>query len=406
MARSLMEEQNYDLFKREIQRALKQLYDPQVLRKSPLISIFEVDQQENPASALQKIFFDAIQELKPAKEIPRHAEAWRIYQILSYSYVEQSSQLSVANNMGLSVRQLRRHLRISEEALVNLLGRRYNLDEFKATSFNELNPDREKEIQWLHESIPSETISVRELLKSILATITPLLTLRGIDLDLDISDHLPLLQGNVVALRQGVMNLIMIPVNFPGQKQVRVRASIQDSQILVEIEAKAGSSPEGEPTQSERIQMAQKLIEVFGGELTWQISPPPHSLFSAVIKLPMVEPAHILVIDDNHDMILLLQRYLTGTHYQLSSTGDPNQALKMAQERHPKLIIMDILLPGIDGWELLGRFKAHPQTHPIPVIICTISPEEQLALALGAVAFLRKPVSREKLIDLLDQWTH
>jgi CheY-like chemotaxis protein len=62
------------------------------------------------------------------------------------------------------------------------------------------------------------------------------------------------------------------------------------------------------------------------------------------------------------------------------------------------------MLPGLDDWEMLGRLREHPQTHGVPVIICTILPQEQLALALGAAAFLRKPVRREQLLAKLDQW--
>jgi len=64
---------------------------------------------------------------------------------------------------------------------------------------------------------------------------------------------------------------------------------------------------------------------------------------------------------------------------------------------------LDVMLPGIDGWELLGQLREHPQTSCIPVVVCTILPQEPLALALGAAAFLRKPVSREALLSALDR---
>ena len=64
---------------------------------------------------------------------------------------------------------------------------------------------------------------------------------------------------------------------------------------------------------------------------------------------------------------------------------------------------MDVMLPHIDGWDLLGRLREHPQTHGIPIVVCSILAEEQLALDLGAAAFIRKPVSREGLLATLDR---
>ena len=68
----------------------------------------------------------------------------------------------------------------------------------------------------------------------------------------------------------------------------------------------------------------------------------------------------------------------------------------------PHLIVLDVMLPGIDDWELLGRLRAHPRTRAAPIIICTILPQKELALALGAAAFIRKPVSRPALLSALD----
>ena len=67
-------------------------------------------------------------------------------------------------------------------------------------------------------------------------------------------------------------------------------------------------------------------------------------------------------------------------------------------EVSPKFIILDVMLPGTDGWELLGRLREYPQTRAVPIIVCTILPQEEFALALGAAGFLQKPVSRNTLL--------
>jgi CheY-like chemotaxis protein len=111
----------------------------------------------------------------------------------------------------------------------------------------------------------------------------------------------------------------------------------------------------------------------------------------------------VLVIDDNADTLRLFERYLSGTRYRFFGVRDPEQALALAAQINPRLVLLDVMLPDVDGWELLGRLREHPQTGHIPVIVCTILPQEPLALALGAAAFLRKPISREALLAVLDQ---
>ena len=98
---------------------------------------------------------------------------------------------------------------------------------------------------------------------------------------------------------------------------------------------------------------------------------------SVRLVLPLAPPATILVVDDNQDALQLIQRYLAGTHYRPVVTRSPFEGLALAQELQPQAILLDVMLPGMDGWEMLARLRRHPATERIPVIICTILPEEQ-----------------------------
>jgi CheY-like chemotaxis protein len=69
----------------------------------------------------------------------------------------------------------------------------------------------------------------------------------------------------------------------------------------------------------------------------------------------------------------------------------------------PQAILLDVMMPQVDGWKVLARLRQHPATEQIPVIVCTIMAQEELALALGAGGFLRKPVSRQDFLDALDR---
>jgi CheY-like chemotaxis protein len=74
----------------------------------------------------------------------------------------------------------------------------------------------------------------------------------------------------------------------------------------------------------------------------------------------------------------------------------------MAEEQAPQVIVLDVMMPERDGWTVLGQLREHPKTHDIPVIVCSILSQEQLALTLGAAQFLRKPVTRQALLSALD----
>ena len=67
-------------------------------------------------------------------------------------------------------------------------------------------------------------------------------------------------------------------------------------------------------------------------------------------------------------------------------------------------IILDIMLPGVDGWQILQKCKTHPETADIPVLICSVLDMQDVALSLGADAYIKKPPSREEFLSTLQAW--
>ena len=124
--------------------------------------------------------------------------------------------------------------------------------------------------------------------------------------------------------------------------------------------------------------------------------------FVAHLHLRAAAPATLLFIEDNPDTLQLYQRYLAGTGYRFASAATDGQIVASLEEAVPQIIVLDVMLSGMDGWEVLGRLRTHPRTQEVPVVMCSILPLEQLALNLGAAAFLQKPVSRETLLATLN----
>ena len=124
--------------------------------------------------------------------------------------------------------------------------------------------------------------------------------------------------------------------------------------------------------------------------------------FSVTLTLPALGRLPVLVIDDNADTVQLLERYVSGTRYVLIGAQDPEAALELAARFAPQMIVLDVMMPQVDGWRLLGRLRQEPLTAGLPVIVCTILAQEELALHLGASGFIRKPVTRQAFLEALD----
>ncbi len=121
------------------------------------------------------------------------------------------------------------------------------------------------------------------------------------------------------------------------------------------------------------------------------------------IALPSVGRVTVLVVDDNLDMVRFYRRATEGTIYHIVHIGEGHGLFEAIEEHAPEVIVLDVMLPDVDGWELLMRMHEDLVTRPLPVIVCTVVREEELALSLGASAYLSKPVLPREFIAALDQ---
>ena len=93
--------------------------------------------------------------------------------------------------------------------------------------------------------------------------------------------------------------------------------------------------------------------------------------------------------------------YLVGTGVQVVRARDGIDGLEEIRRRQPAAVVLDILLPGMDGWAVLDELRSDVTTRDVPVIIVSILDEKSRGLALGAAGYLTKPVSRDDLIEAL-----
>ena len=125
----------------------------------------------------------------------------------------------------------------------------------------------------------------------------------------------------------------------------------------------------------------------------------------AQIMLAFKREIHnILIVDDNPDTISLFKRYLVDQPYRLLSAAGEREAWAIAQRGPLMCVILDVMLPGKDGWQILQSYKSHPATANIPVLICSVLEMEDLANSLGADGYLKKPPARAELLSILSRW--
>jgi PAS domain S-box-containing protein len=111
----------------------------------------------------------------------------------------------------------------------------------------------------------------------------------------------------------------------------------------------------------------------------------------------------ILVVDDEPHIRQLLHLELTDAGYQVIEAADGNGALTQARLTHPDLIILDVLMPGVSGFGVIGALRADPDTAHIPIIILSVAEEAERALELGAAVCLTKPVDVPHLLSIMER---
>jgi signal transduction histidine kinase/CheY-like chemotaxis protein len=278
-------------------------------------------------------------------------------------------------------------------------------------------------------------VSLPDLIGHGVAMVRERASRHGISLESDVDPALGTAEGDELKLKQVVLNLLSNAVKFtPDGGSVRItarrlggeaRVSVSDTGIgIAEAEQErifeafqrggraARTSTEGTGLG---LTLSKRIIELHGGRLWMESELGVGSTFSFAIPLmrePNTRPARshethqlregsILVIEDDRRSADLLKVYLEGAGYAVSSAGDGVEGLELARRLKPAAVILDILLPRLNGWDLLAQLKSDPATSAIPVVIVSMVDEQGAGYALGAADYLVKPVERTSLLEVL-----
>ena len=283
-----------------------------------------------------------------------------------------------------------------------------------------------------------EVFPVTDAIQDVYHIIQGLADKKHLHLQTEIHPETKDIEADRVKFKQVLYNLLSNAIKFTSENgNIITKASILDDMLQVSVtDSGIGMKPEDQKqvfkefwqadnSFSRKYQgtglglaLTKRIVEMHGGKIWFESEYEKGSTFCFTLPLKAIfstpkskvnearlhKPAGkdvktILVVEDNRMAADILTVYLTNEGYNVIVAVDGKEAIKKAKEFKPFLITLDIMLPKVDGWEVLSELKNFPDTADIPVIIVSIVDNKDLGYSLGAASYLMKPVDRKILIN-------
>jgi signal transduction histidine kinase/CheY-like chemotaxis protein len=335
-----------------------------------------------------------------------------------------------------------------------------------ARTDGDLTPEQEKQVQFIRKSAQSLTELVNDLLdlakveagKTVVTPVEfsaedlfgalrgmlrPLLVGDAVALIFEDAEDVPALYTDEGKVSQILRNFLSNAIKFTENGEVRVWSTADSEADTVTFHVRdtgIGIAEEdlgvifeefGQVTHAMQsrvkgtglgLPLSKRLAELLGGSIAVQSSPGQGSVFS--VTVPRVHRATeaveavaeeewaidpnrvpVLVVDDDLADSFATQRLLSGTGYQPLVARTVAAAKRAIERMQPAAVLLDVVLAGDESWRLILGLRQGEATGNIPIVVISSTGEERKALNLGADAYLRKPIDRERLLNILDRLT-
>ncbi|MBP0019577.1 MAG: response regulator [Cyanobacteria bacterium SBLK] len=297
-----------------------------------------------------------------------------------------------------------------------------------------------------------EEIDLAEIVDRSLAAVSSLLTASGLVLNKEIALDLPEIVGDRDRLIQVIINLLSNAIKFTEAGTISTHAEVRNEEILISItDTGMGIAPEdvekvfdkfkqvGETLTDKPkgtglgLPICKQIIEHHGGRIWVDSKLGEGSTFSFVLPLhasPSISdpdrffnieglvrqvqeqtaalppnsdmPKTILVVDDDASIRELLRQSLEARGYVVREAQDGLEAIARAKSVRPNLIVLDVMMPKINGFDTAAVLKNDPQTQDIPIIALSIFEDKARGYRLGIDRYLTKPIEAEELLVEID----
>ena len=398
-------------FVRLVAEAYEHLYDPVFLRTHPLTGLLVSDPALAPkerAWRVQKILLAAIDELDPGPKAPPFSLEARRHELLSLRYGEGLDPQTVADRLGISRRHFYREHQAAMEALASILRERCS-NLAGAPHDPAAPPAQTSQIDRLallrleaaRLAQSSRYAAVAEVLDGALALLEKRLLQRNVSIQMEKGDEIPegIVDRNL--LRQIFLAMLSCLVERMSGATLKITTKTGPNSLHLELRA----DPAHKAPSLSDAQVGECLAALDDLAKLAQVTLRPIQQGSLLagfdLWLPAAPQRTVLVIDDNPDVCELIRRYLMSHGYRVAVAHSAAEARSQALALRPYAITLDLMMPDQDGWDLLQFLLNQPETRAIPIIVCSVLRARELALSLGATAFVAKPVTEKGLMEAL-----
>ena len=291
-----------------------------------------------------------------------------------------------------------------------------------------------------------EEFQLNSLVNEVVATVQPLMEKNENTLLVNVAEDIPIVRLDHTKVRQILFNLISNASKFTQKGTITLTAATAGENIILKVsdtgiglteEQKSKLFKEFAQADSSTtrkyggtglgLAITKRFTDMMHGSIEIESTPNKGTTFTVV--LPQVlensgsetAPANVpvevtfasvpkntavLVVDDDPGVRDLLLRYLSKEGYVVECVASGDEGIKRAKEILPMVIILDVMMPRKDGWAVLQEIKNDPAIKSIPVVMYTMLDEKKFGLAIGASDYLIKPVSKEKILQVLGKYKH
>jgi len=275
--------------------------------------------------------------------------------------------------------------------------------------------------------VSHERVPVAAFTEELAGVVRPEILANGNRFDVEPPSSDVVLETDETKLRQALLNLLSNAGKFTEHGRVALRARAgRRATVVFEVEdtgigIEAGQLEEYfQPfTQGEGVRghtaggrglglaITRRLTELLGGTLQVRSDPGHGSLFTLTmpgrVGAGAAAPAEAqgplaLVVDDDPAIHATLAPALEAEGFSVLRATSGAEALRLAESRRPAVIVLDVIMPGMDGWTVLRHLKERDALRRIPVVLMTVMPQRDMALGLGAAAFVHKPAPAEEIV--------
>ncbi len=402
-------------FNELVASAYQSLYDFVRLRSHPLAQVLlgtaTVDQKER-GWQLHHLLLESIEELYPGPAAPPFSKEWRRHRLMVLRYVEGLDPQAVADQLAISRRQYYREHGVALETIADILWARCAPSALKlpAQSAEDALPDRSDIMQ--HElariSQHDTHANLPEVIEGVLALLDRVLAQNNMTATLDLPHELPVVSVGHNLLRQVILGLMGLLADMAPGVHITFTAQIEDTLVRLLIRTDRATPQVIDEPLDTRLAQLRAMLE--HGNATIHVYTDEGQTAGFVVDLPLEYHWTVLAVDDNEDTLALYKRCLIPNGYRVITTQSADTVLQITRDTQPDAIILDLMMPEHDGWDLLQQLSNLPDTARIPIMICSVLKQKELALSLGAAAYLPKPFTDQMLLaalkNLLTSATH